>query len=92
MARFIDGNRFENIVKRHVCGTAVHAERRIHEVSEAMALLKALDAPTRMTKSTRESLRSIVDMGLRERFGGREPDTVGAVLDALIELRSAGAK
>ena len=87
MARFINGRPFEDVMKRFVCGTAIHAGRRVHEVSESLALLKALGAPTRMTRSTRETLQSIADMGLRERFGAREPDAIAPVLDALIEAR-----
>jgi 3-hydroxyisobutyrate dehydrogenase-like beta-hydroxyacid dehydrogenase len=92
MARFINGRPFEDVMKRFVCGTAIHAGRRVHEVSEAMALLKSLGASTRMTKSTRETLQSIDAMGLRERFGAREPDTMAPVLDAIIEVKQAVAE
>ncbi|MDB5864332.1 MAG: NAD(P)-dependent oxidoreductase, partial [Betaproteobacteria bacterium] len=91
MARFINGRPFEDVMKRFVCGTAIHAGRRVHEVSEAMALLKSLGASTRMTKSTRETLQSIEAMGLRERFGAREPDTMAPVLEAIIESRKKHA-
>ena len=89
MARFINGRPFEDVMKRFVCGTAIHAGRRIHETTEAMTLLKSLGASTRMTKSTRDMLKSIADMGLRERFDGREPATIGPVLDAIIEFKVA---
>ena len=89
-ARFLDSRPFEQLMKRWVCGTAVHAERRVHEMTESLALLRAVGAPTRMTRATRETLKSIADMGLRERFGAREPDTISPVLDAIIEIRRAG--
>ena len=92
MARFIDGRPFEDVIKRFVCGTAIHAGRRVHEVSEAMALLKSVDAPTRMTKSTRKTLESIAEMGLRERFDAREPATIEPVLDAIIEIREGAQR
>jgi 3-hydroxyisobutyrate dehydrogenase-like beta-hydroxyacid dehydrogenase len=92
MARFIDGRPFEDLIKRFVCGTAIHAGRRVHEVSESMALLKSLDASTRMTRSTRKMLEEIVDMGLRERFDAREPKTLAPVLDAIIEIRQERAR
>ena len=88
-ARFINSRPFEQLMKRWVCGTAVHAERRVHEMTESLALLRAVGAPTRMTRATREALQSVVHMRLRERFDGREPDAIGAVLDAIIEIRSA---
>lgn len=89
MARFIDGSPFEQLIKRWVCGTAIHAGRRVHETTESMTLLRSLGASTRMTRSTRATLQDIVDMGLRERFDAREPDTIASVLDAIIELKSA---
>jgi len=89
MARFIDGSPFEQLIKRWVCGTAIHAGRRVHETTESMTLLRSLGASTRMTRSTRAILQDIVDMGLRERFGAREPDTIAPVLEAIIELKSA---
>ena len=89
--RFIDSRPFEQIMKRWVCGTAIHAERRIHEMSESLALLQSIGASTRMTRATREMLRQIVGMGLRERFGAREPSDMAPVLDAIIEAKSAKA-
>ena len=91
MARFINGRPFEDVMKRFVCGTAIHAGRRIHEVSESLVLLKSLGASTRMTRGTREMLQSIADMGLRERFDAREPATMAPVLDAIIEARQGPA-
>ena len=79
----------KQIIKRFVCGTAIHSERRIHEVSESLALLKSLGASTRMTRATRETLQQITDMGLREHFGAREPDTIALVLDAMIDAKRA---
>jgi hypothetical protein len=32
-------------------------------------------------------LQEIAEMGLRERFGGREPQTIQPVLDAIIEFK-----
>ena len=88
MARFIDGSPFEDLIKRWVCGTAIHAGRRVHEVSESLALLKSAGASTRMTKSTKKMLEEIADMGLRERFGAREPAGIEPVLDAIIAIRA----
>ena len=89
MARFIDERPFADLMKRWVSGTAIHAGRRVHEVTEAMNLLSSLGASTRMTRATRGMLQDIERMGLRERFGGREPETMGPVLDAIIEANDA---
>lgn len=91
IARFIDSRPFEEIMKRWVCGTAIHAGRRVHETSESIALLRALGASSRMTRATRTMLQEIADMGLRERFDAREPATIAPVLEAIIELRDAKA-
>jgi 3-hydroxyisobutyrate dehydrogenase-like beta-hydroxyacid dehydrogenase len=88
MARFIDGRPFEQVVKRFVCGTAIHAGRRVHETTQAIALLRSLGASTRMTRSTRAMLQEIADMGLRERFNECEPEAIAPVLDAMIELKA----
>lgn len=59
MARFIDGQPFDQVMKRFVGGTAIHAERRIHEMSEAIALLQSLGGSTRMTRATRGMLQEV---------------------------------
>lgn len=85
LAGSVDERPFEQIIKRYVCGTAVHAERRIHEMSESLALLRALGSSTRMTRATRAKIADIAALGLREKFGGREPDTIGPVLQAIVD-------
>jgi 3-hydroxyisobutyrate dehydrogenase-like beta-hydroxyacid dehydrogenase len=91
IAGSIDERPFEQIIKRFVCGTAVHAERRVHEMSESLALLRSLGASTRMTRATRAMIVEIAGMGLRERFGGREPDTVKPVIEAVVNARRAAS-
>jgi 3-hydroxyisobutyrate dehydrogenase-like beta-hydroxyacid dehydrogenase len=91
MARSINGRPFEQVMQRFVCGTAIHAERRIHEVSESIALLRSLGASTGMTRATRETLRQVTAMGLRERFDGHEPKSMAPVLDAIIEAKRTQA-
>ncbi len=87
MAESMDERPFAQIMKRYVCGTAVHAERRVHEMTEALALLKALGSSTRMTRATRANLVEMGKMGLREKFNAREPDTVAAVIEAIVEIK-----
>jgi 3-hydroxyisobutyrate dehydrogenase-like beta-hydroxyacid dehydrogenase len=88
LAGSVDERPFEQIIKRYVCGTAVHAERRIHEMSESLALLRALGASTRMTRATRAKIADMAALGLREKFGGREPDTIRPVLQAIVDASS----
>ena len=42
-----------------------------------------------MTRAIRETLQQITDMGLREHFGAREPETIAPVLDAIIDAKRA---
>ncbi|MDB5812531.1 MAG: 3-hydroxyisobutyrate dehydrogenase [Betaproteobacteria bacterium] len=86
IAGSFDERPFAQNMKRYVCGTAVHAERRIHEMADVLALLNSLDSSTRMTKSTRAKLMDVSKMGLREKFNAREPDTIAAVMDAIVAL------
>jgi 3-hydroxyisobutyrate dehydrogenase-like beta-hydroxyacid dehydrogenase len=87
IAGSFDERPFAQNMKRYVCGTAVHAARRVHEMADALALLNALGSATRMTRATRGKLLDVVDMGLREKFNAREPDTIAAVMEAIVEAR-----
>ena len=91
IAGSFDERPFMQNMKRYVCGTAVHAERRIHEMADVLALLTSLGSSTRMTKATRAKLMDITKMGLREKFNAKEPDTIAAVMDAVVALGPAGA-
>ncbi|MCX7137786.1 MAG: DUF1932 domain-containing protein [Proteobacteria bacterium] len=89
IAASFDERPFMQNMKRYVCGTAVHAERRVHEMADALALLDALGSSNRMTKATRGKLVDVAKMGLREKFNAREPDTIAAVLEAIVALKPA---
>lgn len=80
---YMDEHAFPDHIRRFVCGTAVHAERRAYEMAEALALLKKLGSADTMTRATRKKLQQIAALRLRERFGGREPADIAMVLDAL---------
>jgi 3-hydroxyisobutyrate dehydrogenase-like beta-hydroxyacid dehydrogenase len=88
IARWFDERPFAEIIKRFVCGSALHAERRVHEMTDCLALLKSLGASTRMTRATRAAIVDVARLGLRERFNGREPDTIAPVMEAIV---AAGA-
>ncbi len=80
---YMDEHSFRDHLRRFVCGTAVHAERRAFEMAESLALLKKLGSARTMTVATRRKLQAIAARGLRERFAGREPDDIATVLEAL---------
>lgn len=86
IAGSFDERPFAQNMKRYVCGTAVHAERRIHEMADALALLDALGSSTRMTRATRAKLQDVTKMGLREKFNAREPDNIAQVMEAIVAV------
>ena len=81
---------FQKIIKRYIGGTAVHCERRIHEMKECLELLHDMGSTDRATKSTIAMLRDMVKMGMPQKFTA-EPDSIHPVINALIAARD-GAK
>lgn len=86
---YMDEHAFPDHIRRFVCGTAVHAERRAYEMAEALALLKKLGSADTMTRATRKKLQRVAALRLREQFGGEEPADIATVLDALAPRPSA---
>lgn len=82
---------FQKIIKRYVGGTAVHCERRIHEMKECLELLQDMDATSRSTRATISMLREMVAMGMPQQFRS-EPETIHPVIDALIAARDGARK
>lgn len=77
---------FQKIIRRYVGGTAVHCERRIHEMKECLELLRSMNSTDRTTRTTIAMLRDMVKMGMPEKFPV-EPDSIHPVIDALIAAR-----
>jgi 3-hydroxyisobutyrate dehydrogenase-like beta-hydroxyacid dehydrogenase len=84
MAESMDQHPFRDHIRRFVCGTAVHAERRVFEMGEVLELLRELGSPDTMARATHKALRRVVTLGLRDRFGGREPTDIADVLEAIV--------
>ncbi len=77
---------FQKIIKRYVGGTAVHCERRIHEMKECLELLHDMGSSDRNTRNTIAMLRDMVKIGMPVKFTS-EPDTIHPVIDTLIAAR-----
>lgn len=77
---------FQKIIRRYVGGTAVHCERRIHEMKECLELLHDMGSSDRNTRNTIAMLREMVKMGMPVKFTS-EPETIHPVIDALIAAR-----
>lgn len=84
----MDEQPFAATIKRYVCGTAVHAERRVHEMTEVLDLLRSVGSSSHATRATRAKLVEVAGLGLRERFGGREPDHIRPVIEAIVAAGS----
>jgi 3-hydroxyisobutyrate dehydrogenase-like beta-hydroxyacid dehydrogenase len=83
IARWIDERPFSQVINRFVGSTAVHAERRMHEMDDVLALLRELKSSTRMTRATHAWFREMGELGLGERWGGKIPETIAPVVEAL---------
>ncbi len=81
---------FQKIIKRYIGGTAVHCERRIHEMKECLELLHGMGSSDRTTRTTIAMLRDMVKMGMPEKFPV-EPENIHPVIDALIAARARPA-
>ncbi len=77
---------FQKIIKRYIGGTAVHCERRIHEMKECRELLHEMGSGDRSTRTTIAMLRDMVKMEMPAKFR-TEPDNIHPVIDALIAAR-----
>lgn len=73
---------FEQTFNRLVTGSAVHAERRAHEMEDVVAMLESIGVKPTMSRATRERLTWLADKKLRERFGGKTPNEWREVVQA----------
>lgn len=83
LVRWMDSMPFARVIGRFVGSTAVHAARRAHEMADTMALLNSLGSSTRMTRATRAWFLEIARSGLAGKLGGRIPDTIAPVIEAI---------
>lgn len=73
---------FEQTFNRLVTGSAVHAERRAHEMEDVIAMLESIDVKPTMSRATYERLTWLKDKKLREKFGGKTPKEWREVVQA----------
>lgn len=81
---------FEKIIRRYVSGTAVHCERRLHEMKESLELLHEMGSADRTTRATIATLRGLIRMEMPAKFP-REPADIHPVIDAIIAARDQAA-
>ncbi|MDR3563749.1 MAG: DUF1932 domain-containing protein [Negativicutes bacterium] len=64
---------FEQSFNRLVTGSAIHAERRAHEMENVIEMLEGIGVKPTMSKATHERLSWLAAKNLRETFGGKVP-------------------
>jgi 3-hydroxyisobutyrate dehydrogenase-like beta-hydroxyacid dehydrogenase len=87
--RSLDGTlpmeRWEELASYLLTRTALHGERRGHELEEAAAMLRELDVEPLMAEAGAKRLLWASARGLKARFEGAPPTHYDDVLDALLE-------
>jgi len=76
----MDNTPFVKTVSRLVNGTAVHANRRIHEMADVLQTLQELEITPVMSEATKKGLEWIANLKLKEHFGGKVPTDYKNVL------------
>lgn len=79
-----------DLVRRLVCGTAVHSERRAHEMQEVVETLEYLGSVATMSRATRDMLEWVTSLGLRRLFSGIVPEDPKEVAHAINERSAQG--
>lgn len=82
LAKTMDACPFEESFNRLVTGTAIHAERRAHEVKEVIEMLESIGVEPTMSRATYKKHCWIADKNMKETFGGKTPREWQAVVAA----------
>jgi 3-hydroxyisobutyrate dehydrogenase-like beta-hydroxyacid dehydrogenase len=64
---------FEQTLNRLVTGSAIHAERRAHEMKDVIGMLESIKVEPTMSKATFERLTWLASKNLKQKFGGNTP-------------------
>jgi 3-hydroxyisobutyrate dehydrogenase-like beta-hydroxyacid dehydrogenase len=64
----------------------IHSERREHEMDEVIATLKAINVDGIMSKATKDKLRWVTNLGLKEYFKGVPPEDFHEIFAALDKI------
>ena len=79
---------FGKVIHRYINGTAMHCERRLHEMKECLELLHEMGSADRSTRATIATLRDLVRMDMPAKFP-EEPGAIHPVIDAMIAARDS---
>lgn len=73
---------FEQTFNRLVTGSAIHAQRRAHEMENVIAMLESLNVKPTMSQATYDRLTWLASKNLKEKFGGKTPKEWQEVVNA----------
>jgi 3-hydroxyisobutyrate dehydrogenase-like beta-hydroxyacid dehydrogenase len=75
-----------NALANYLIGrTAMHGERRAHEMEEVASTLRAMDIEPIMAEAAARRIGSFARLGLKRRFGDRPPESYHEVIRAAAE-------
>ncbi|WP_286951424.1 MULTISPECIES: NAD(P)-dependent oxidoreductase [Aminobacterium] len=72
----VDQLPFEKTISRMLGADMIHAERRVHEVAESIALMETVGLKPVMAAATKERLELSAAMGLKDELAGVAPKTI----------------
>lgn len=64
---------FEETMNRLVTGSAVHAERRAHEMENVVEMMESIQVQPTMSRATQERLTWLAGKKIKEKFRGKTP-------------------
>lgn len=73
----------EELMNLLLTRTAVHAERRVAEMTDVIETLRESNLDYSMSKATRDTLQQVVDLRLNEYFDSKCPDHFLQVIEAI---------
>jgi 3-hydroxyisobutyrate dehydrogenase-like beta-hydroxyacid dehydrogenase len=82
LATTMNAHSFEQTFTRLVTGSAIHAERRAHEMVNVIEMLNSINVKPTMSSATMERLNWLASKKLKEKFGGKTPKEWQQVVEA----------
>lgn len=79
IAETMSKSSFADTAKRLITADLVHAERRAHEVSDSVLVMKSLELDPIVATAVAQRLKASAALGLREELGGKAPASLDAV-------------
>lgn len=86
--RTLDSQPFVEAAARYVTGNAIHAERRVHEIEDVIALLESLGVRPLATAGALRRMAHSAASGAKEHFGGVPPRSYEPVIDYYAPLEA----